>query len=158
MTQEAEALSAALVRRALVRATLGAGAVGAVLGLIALGFLLMAGNRLDALTVPVVVLAALGQVTGLAAAMRCATGVRRVRSGAPPRTEAESAQRFLRGLAPAVLALAAGGVAVLLVVLEPLSNALVGTALGAGLLAQAVVVVTVLRAPLRRAARAPLAH
>jgi hypothetical protein len=148
-------LAAALAERALTRATLGAGLAGAVLGAIALGFLLMAGSRLDALTTPVVALAAVGQVAGLTAAARCALGARGVRAGHPPRDAAAAAQRFLRGLA--ALALGAGAVValVLLLVLDPLPSALLGALLGFGLLAQAVVVITVVRGPLGRAARAP---
>ena len=150
-------LAGALAQRALARATLGAGLAGAVLGVIALGFLLMANSRLDALTAPVTALAAVGQLAGLTAAARCAVELRRLRAGAPPQEAAAAAHRFLRGLAPVTLAAAAVVAVVLVLSLEPFSSALLGTALGFGLLAQAVVVITVVRGPLRRAARIPRA-
>lgn len=157
MTDDAEVLAAALADRALARATLVTGLAGVVLGMVALGFLLLTGSRLDALTVPVVVLAGVGQLTGLAAAARCAVALRRARSGRPHRTEAGAAARFIRGLALAAAVLAAVVAAALVVLLDPLSGAVVGVALGAGLLAQAVLVLAVVRGPLARAARAPSA-
>ena len=157
MSDDADALAAALADRALARATLATGLAGVVLGMIALGFLLMMGSRLDALSVPVVVLAAVGQLTGLVAAARSAVALRRVRSGRPPRAEADAAAGFVRRLGVAIAVLAVVVAAALVVLLEPLSSAVVGTALGAGLLAQAVLVLTVVRVPLARAAHAPSA-
>lgn len=157
MTDDVEALAAALADRALARATLATGLAGVVLGMIALGFLLMTGSRLDALGVPVVVLAAVGQLSGLATAARSAVGLRRVRSGRPPRAEADAVARFVRRLGAAAVVVAVVVATALVVLLDPLSGAVVGTALGAGLLAQAVLVLAVVRVPLRRAAHAPSA-
>lgn len=148
-------LVVALAERALARATLGAAVTGVVLGLLAAGFLVMSGNRLDATTLPVVVLAMIGQLGGLAGAAACAVRLRRLRAGGRPRDLARGAQHSLRLLARAVLAVGAGTAVLLVVLLDPLGSAVLASVLGAGLLAQVVVVLTVLRRPLGRASRAP---
>lgn len=148
-------LAMALAERALARAVLGTAAAGMLVGVVALLFLVLSQGRLDALTVPVVALAGTGQLTGLAAAAACAVRLREVRAGRVPQQRALAAQRSLRVLGQSAIALGAVLALVLVVLLDPTGRAVVGAAVGGGLLAQVVVALTVLRGPLGRASRAP---
>lgn len=150
-------LAAALAERALARSVLGAAGAGLALGTVALLFLVVSGSRLDALTLPVVALAGVGQVTGLAAAAACVLRLRQVRAGGSPQLLAAAAQRTLRVLGQAALVVGVLAAAALVLLLEETGTALLGAVVGTGLLAQVVVVLTVLRRPLGRASRAPRA-
>jgi len=149
-------LLAAVTERALARAVLGAGGAGVLLGVIAVAFLAMSTGQAQSATLPVVLLLMVGQVGGLAAAAACVLQVRRVRTDpADARQVAEAAQRVLGRLAVAV---AVAGVVVAVVMpllVTPRGTAALMSAVGLGVLAQLVVVLTVLRRPLSRVVRAP---
>lgn len=148
-------LAEALALRALVRATAATALTGVVAGLLATTFLALSGSRLDATTVPVVTQLLAGQLAGLAAAAACARRLRALRAGrtSGPRA-AGGAAHDLDRLLPVLVAAAGVLLVALPFVVRPAGAALLSSVIGAGVLAQVVVVIAVARGPLRRAARA----
>lgn len=155
MTDDDEDLLSAVTERALARAVLGSAGTGLLLGVLAAAFLVLSSSRVDATTVPVVVLLLAGQAGALAGAAAAAVGLRRVRAGHEPRRAAGVAQRTLRQLAVAVVAVGAVIAVAMPLLLQPRGTAALMSAVGLGVLAQVAVVLTVLRRPLQRVARAP---
>ncbi|MFP5334731.1 MAG: hypothetical protein ACLGIV_05390 [Actinomycetes bacterium] len=145
----------AVTERALARAVLGAAVAGAAAGAIATAFLVVSSGRVGAGTLPVVVLLLLGQTAGLVAAAGAALRLRRVRAGDDPRGAAAATDRALRVTVTATTVAAGLLAAGMPVLLEPRATAALTSAVGLGVLAQVCVVLTVLRRPLRRVARAP---
>ena len=145
---------AARVASRLARASLGLSVGGVVLGLFAVGALVSAGGRLDATSLPPVLLLGIGQVGGLVAAAGCAVRVAPVRRGAvPPHLAAAAAVRSLDRLLPAVALVASLSAAAMPVLLRPAATAAFAALVSLALVAQLLVLVAVLRAPLRREAR-----
>ncbi|MFC5997420.1 hypothetical protein ACFP6A_01560 [Quadrisphaera sp. GCM10027208] len=149
-----EDLLRAVAERAAARAVLGSALAGFLAGLLALAFLWLSGSRVDATTVPVVVLLAIGQLAGVVAAGSAALRLRELRSGMPVRETAERAQRGLRTLARVTGVVGALTAVAMPVLLEPRATASFTAIAGLGVLAQVVVVLTVVRRPLSRVARA----
>lgn len=149
-----EDLLRAVAERAAARAVLGSALAGLLAGLLALAFLWLSGSRVDASTVPVVVLLAIGQLAGVAAAGSTALRLRDLRSGVPVRATAERAQRGLRTLARVTGVVGALTAVAMPVLLEPRATASFTALAGLGVLAQVVVVLTVVRRPLSRVAQA----
>lgn len=144
----------AVAERAAARAVLGSALAGLVAGVLALAFLWLSGSRVDATTVPVVVLLAVGQLAGVVAAGSTALHLRALRSGVPVRDTAERAQQGLRTLARVTAVVGALTAVAMPVLLEPRATASLTALAGLGVLAQVVVVLTVVRRPLGRVARA----
>ena len=145
---------AARVASRLARASSGLSLGGIVLGLFAVGALVSAGGRLDASSLPPVLLLGIGQVGGLVGAAGCALRVPPVRNGTvAPHTAAAAAVRSLDRLLPAVAVVAALSAAAMPVLLRPVSTAAFAALVSLALVAQLLVLVAVLRAPLRREAR-----
>jgi hypothetical protein len=148
-------LDRAVVERALSRALVGCASVAVGLGLLAVVFLVLSGSRADATTLPVVVLLLVGQLGGLCAAVVCWSLLRGVRGAVrTPGAAASSAAEWLGRTSRTVAALGAVAAVALVVLLEPRGTALLTAVVGAAVLAQAVVVLTVLRRLLVRAAHA----
>ncbi len=142
---------AARVASRLARASLGLSLGGVVLGLFAVGALVTAGGRLGATSLPPVLLLGVGQVGGLVGAAGCAVRIRPVLSGGvAPHVAAAAAVRSLDRLLPAVAAVAALTAAAMPVLLRPAPTAAFSALVSLALVAQLLVLVAVLRAPLRR--------
>jgi hypothetical protein len=152
--EDGEALADALALRALGRLATGAAGAGTALGLLALVFVLLAGGRLDATSLPQLVVLGAGQVAGLYLAAEGFFRSRRVGAlpGSGPGEAAAAAFTLSRAVVvvPAMgLALALGSIAVL----TPRSASAFSAALALALLVQLTLVLHVLRRGLARAGR-----
>ena len=150
------ALADALAARALGRAAAGGATAGCALGVLALAFVLLADGRLDATSLPQLLVLGTGQVVGLVVAASAATRLRAV--GAAPGTGPGHASGASRTVGRAVLVGAVVG-AVLgvgsIVALTPRSTSAFSAVLAMALLSQLVLVLHVLRRGLVRASRRP---
>jgi len=156
LEDDGEGLSDALAARALARVVTGAAAAGFALGLLALVFVLLADGRLDATSLPQVLVLGTGQVVGLVVASAAATRLRAVR--AVPGTGPGHASGAARTAGRAVVVASVVGVVLAvgsIVVLTPRSASAFSAVLGLALLSQLALVLHVLRRALVRAARRP---
>ena len=157
MTEPAQAsedldLADALAERALGRATSAAAVAGLAMGTLALLFLVMAGGRLDARSLPPLLVLGIGQLAGLVAAAGGVTRLRAVRSvaGTGP-GHAAGAAGLLRRLLVGTAVLAAVVAAASVVALRPVVTAAFSALLALALLAQFLIVIFVQRRALLRA-------
>ncbi len=149
-------LADALAERALARAATGTATAGTALGALALVFVLLAGGRLDATSLPQLLVLGTGQLAGLAVAWTVSARLRAVRTS--PGTGPGHASGAAGVLGRAVTAVPAVGAVLALgsiVVLTPRSASAFSAVLALALLTQLALVLHVLRRPLLRAARRP---
>ena len=151
------ALADALAARALGRAAAGAATAGCALGVLALAFVLLADGRLDATSLPQLLVLGTGQVVGLVVAASAATRLRAV-GAAPGGTGPGHASGAAVAVGRAVVVAAVVG-AVLgvgsIAALTPRSASAFSAVLAMALLSQLVLVLHVLRRGLVRASRRP---
>ena len=149
-------LADALAERALARAATGAATAGCALGLLALAFVLLAHGRLDATSLPQLLVLGTGQVVGLVVAWSASSRSRAVRAspGTGPGHASGAARVLGRAVvvAPAVGAVLAVGS---ILGLTPRSASAFSAVLALALLTQLALVLHVLRRPLVRASRRP---
>ncbi len=149
-------LADAVAARALQRSANGAAVSAIALGVLATAFLVLAQGRLGPQSLPQVAILGLGQVVGLALALRCALRARALsrtdRRGSGP-SEAESAARDARRTVLGLTVSTAAIAGCLLVTLRPFALTALSVVLSVAVLAQLVVVLTTLRRRLLRAAR-----
>lgn len=153
---ERQELADALASRALGRLAIGAATAGSALGLLALVFVLLADGRLDATSLPQLLVLGTGQVTGLVVAATAVGRLRAVRGtpGSGPGHASGAARTVGRAV---VVAAAVGAVlaAGSIVAVTPRSASALSAVLALALLSQLAVVLHVLRLALGRAARRP---
>ena len=149
---ELTALADALADRALRRAGAAATAGGFALGALALVFLLLAGGRMDATSLPQVFILGTGQVAGLVLGTGCQLSARGLAAdpGSGQGRASDGARLLRRGMLATAL-VAAVAAAWALVMLRPLTVSALSVAIGSALLAQFLILLHLQRRALLRA-------